>query len=250
MPTYRKRLRAYSYGHGIGLLLLDARAPFVPGDVGNASSYDYPALYKTVPGLTTNACLGGEAGWEDAVVKAARGLEKEGAKGLSSDCGFMIQFQEVVADAVDIPVALSSLLQLPMMARCLDPDATIGILTADDSILTRDILDRYGLRVPNPIVIRGPQNEPEFNEAIMLAGPQGSPSMSLDSDKIREEVVGTAHAMQDEHPEMAAILIECSIMPPYAKALQEAVDLPCFNFIDMIDYMHAGTRQRAYQGGY
>jgi hypothetical protein len=50
---------------------------------------------------------------------------------------------------------------------------------------------------------------------------------------------------------MAAILIECSIMPPYAKALQEAVDLPCFNFIDMIDYnMHAGTRQRAYQGGY
>ncbi|MBT6117402.1 MAG: aspartate/glutamate racemase family protein [Rhodospirillaceae bacterium] len=250
MPTYRKRAGAYSYGHGVGLLLLDARAPFVPGDVGNATSYEYPVLYKTVPGLTTNACLGGEAGWEQAVVDAARALEKEGAKGLSSDCGFMIQFQEVVADAVDIPVALSSLLQLPMMARCLDPEATIGILTADDTVLTQDMLKRYGLDVPNPIVIRGPQDEPEFNEAIMLAGPEGSPSMSLDSDRIRDEAVKTARAMQDEHPEMAAVLIECSIMPPYAKAVQEAIDLPCFNFIDVIDYMHAGTRQRAYRGGY
>jgi hypothetical protein len=250
MPTYRKRPGAYSYGHGIGLLLLDARAPFPPGDVGNATTYDYPVLYKTVPGLTTNACLGGEAGWEGAVVEAARALEKEGAKGLSSDCGFMIQFQEAVADAVDIPVALSSLLQLPMMSRCLDPDATIGILTADDTVLTADLLERYGLKVPNPIVIRGPQDEPHFHEAIMLAGPEGSPSMSLDSDRMREEVVGTALKMQKGNPEIAAILVECSIMPTYTKAVQEATGLPCFNFIDVIDYMHAGTRQRAYQGGY
>ena len=40
--TYRAR-NADTYGHAVGILLLDYRAPFVPGDVGNATSYGYPS---------------------------------------------------------------------------------------------------------------------------------------------------------------------------------------------------------------
>ena len=40
------------------------------------------------------------------------------------------------------------------------------------------------------------------------------------------------------------------MLPPYAKAVQDAVGLPVYDFITMMDYMTAGTRQRAYHGAY
>ncbi|MBT6118567.1 MAG: aspartate/glutamate racemase family protein, partial [Rhodospirillaceae bacterium] len=43
---------------------------------------------------------------------------------------------------------------------------------------------------------------------------------------------------------------ECSMLPPYAKAVQDAVGLPVYDFISAIDYLSAGMRQRAYTGGY
>ena len=250
MPIYHKRPHAESYGQGVGILLLDARAPLIPGDVGNATTYDYPVTFKTVPGLTTDCCLGGEPGFEEAVIEAAIELERSGVRGLSSDCGFMIQFQDAVADAVSIPVALSSLLQLPLIARSVAPHRPIGILTADSVSLTAEMLVEYGLKVENPVVIRGAQDEPEFNAAIMQAGAQGSPSLALDSDRIERECVDVAMKMVADHPDMGAILIECSVMPPYAKAVQAATGLPCYDFIDVIDYMEAGTSPKSYAGHY
>jgi hypothetical protein len=59
MPKYRAR-KADTYGHAVGILLLDYRAPFIPGDVGNATSYSYPVLFKTVKGLTLDRVLSGD----------------------------------------------------------------------------------------------------------------------------------------------------------------------------------------------
>ena len=56
MPKYRVR-NADSYGHAVGILLLDYRGPFIPGDVGNATTYRYPVLFKVVKGLTFDRVL-------------------------------------------------------------------------------------------------------------------------------------------------------------------------------------------------
>ena len=248
MPIYRTRRTAESYGQAVGLLLLDARAPLIPGDVGNASTYSYPVVYSLVQGLTTACCLAGEPGFEELVVEHAIELEKQGVRGISSDCGFMLQYQRAVADAVNIPVALSSLLQLPFIARTVDPARTIGIITADSTSLTPELIERYGVGVKNPIAIYGMQDEAEFDAAIMQAGAQGSPSGTLDSDKINAETVKVARKLMSEHPDTGAILLECSVLPPYAKAVQDAVGLPVYDFIDVIDYMQSGTHQQAYHG--
>ena len=43
MTIYRTRRGARNYGQAIGILQLDCSLPFIPGDVDNASTYDFPA---------------------------------------------------------------------------------------------------------------------------------------------------------------------------------------------------------------
>jgi hypothetical protein len=246
MPIYTKRPEAESYGQAVGILLLDVRAPFIPGDVANATSYDYPVVYKTVEGLSTAVCLGGAPDeFKAKMATAARELETQGVKGISSDCGFMIQFQDAVTEAVDIPVCLSSLLQIPFIAKTLAPTQSIGVITADSASLSLEFLEASGLKVPpNPLVIRGMQDEPEFKTAVF------DEKGTLDSDLITQEAVRMAESMVAEHPDMGAILLECSMLPPYAKAVQDAVGLPVYDFISAIDYLAAGTDQRGHTGAY
>ena len=242
MPVYHTNQNAESYGQGIGILLLDARMPFVPGDVANASTYNYPVIFKLVEGLETDVCLNGAPEFAEAIADGARELAAQGVKGISSDCGFMLQYQQAAADAVHIPVALSSLLQLPLIERSVGASQPIAIITADSTNMTMDFLERAGIRPKNPIVIRGMQNEPEFRSAILEA------KGTLDTDLITAETVTMARSIQEEHPDLGAILLECSLLPPYAGAVQAATGVPVFDFISVIDFMQAGTRPRGYQG--
>ena len=242
MAVYRTNPHAESYGHSVGILLLDAHMPFPPGDVANASTYRYPVIYQRVPGLATEVCLNGAPEFAEAVCEGARELAARGVRGISSDCGFMLQYQQAAADAVDVPVALSSLLQLPLIERSLGPGKAIGVLTAESRNLSTDFLERAGIRPRNPIVIRGMQDEPEFRSAIL------EPTGTMDTDRIAEETVAMARRMREDRPDLGAVLLECSLMPPYASVVQEALGLPVFDFVSLIDYMQAGTRPRRYQG--
>jgi len=90
MPKYRVR-DADTYGHAVGILLLDYRGPFIPGDVGNATTYGFPVMFKLVKGLTLDRVLAGDPDCETAIVEAAKQLESQGVRGISSHCGFLIQ---------------------------------------------------------------------------------------------------------------------------------------------------------------
>ncbi|MDZ7842126.1 MAG: hypothetical protein U5R46_15095 [Gammaproteobacteria bacterium] len=57
-------------------------------------------------------------------------------------------------------------------------------------------------------------------------------------------------AMVSAHPDMGAVVLECSLLPPYPRAVQEATGLPVFDYITMIDYFQAGTQRKRYQGFY
>ncbi|MBL8705417.1 MAG: aspartate/glutamate racemase family protein [Rhodospirillales bacterium] len=244
MTVYTTRRGARNYGLAIGILQLDCSLPFIPGDVDNASTYAYPVLYRVVPGLSTAACLAGAPDLAKAAVETARALEAQGVRALSSDCGFMLQFQDEVRRAVKIPVALSSLLQLPMMAGTIAAERPIAILTADSNNLTEAFLARAGLKVPNRLVIRGLQDQPEFKTAVF------DEKGSIDAAKIEAEVVGVVKEIQQAHLDLGGILLECSMLPPYAAAVQEASGVPVYDFITMMNQLHAATHQRRYVGSY
>ncbi len=141
MGLYEVRAGAESYGHEIGILLVDCSTPFIPGDVGNASTYSYPVLYHTVQGCSLERLINlGDETLADTVIEAAKFLEQRGVKGITSDCGFMIRFQEAVAKAVNIPVFLSAMTQLPMVGATLGWSRPVGIITANAKRMTPELL--------------------------------------------------------------------------------------------------------------
>jgi hypothetical protein len=52
------------------------------------------------------------------------------------------------------------------------------------------------------------------------------------------------------HPEIGAILLECSDMPPYASALQRAVGVPVFDFMTLANYVYSALARTPYTGTY
>ncbi len=61
------------YGATLGILMLETEFPRVHGDVGNAATFDFPVLYKVVPGATSYRIVREQgAGLDDTSVDAAR----------------------------------------------------------------------------------------------------------------------------------------------------------------------------------
>ncbi|TPM40460.1 aspartate/glutamate racemase family protein [Mesorhizobium sp. B2-3-4] len=245
MAIYRVRGDAQSYGHEVGILLIACSNPFPPGDVGNASTYSYPVLYETIRSVTIESLINdGDRSMAGDVIAAALRLQDMGVKAITSDCGYMLYFQEEVAAALKVPVMLSSLLQLPLIAATLAPQAAIGIICANAARLTAPLLS---LAYPNPIRavhVVGMQGAPAFRSAIL------DEEGMLDTDAVEVEIVERANALVSRHPEIGAILLECSNLPPYAAAVQRATGRHVFDFLTMIDYFQAAGRRQAYKGGY
>ena len=234
MPVYAVTNPKGGQGYHLGLLVLTKTNPFIPGDTANASTYDYPVVFRTVPGAWSTRVLSGDPELEDVVVQTARELEAMGVRGISSDCGFFMNYQDAVRKAVKIPVFMSSLMQLPMIDSILGKDRSIGCVTANSVKLGNRILELTGVPAGRQIRVKGLQDMPEWKKTVGEQGPY------LDSEKIEAEVVKLAKELQAEDPKLGAIVLECSLLPVYAKAVQEATGLPVFDFLNLIDYFERG----------
>ena len=229
------------YGAPLGILMLDARFPRIPGDMGNALTWPFPVLYHVVRGATPEAVvLRGAAGLLPAFIAAARELVSLGAEALTTNCGFLSLFQAELAAAVGVPVATSSLMQVPWVQATLPPGRRVGLLTVSGSTLTPAHLRAAGVPVDCPRI--GTEGGREFFRVIIA---QEKPD--LDVAAAEQDLVEAGRALVARHPEVAAIVLECTNMPPYAAALRAALDLPVFDITTMIGWFHAGLRPRSFE---
>lgn len=239
---YQAREGQASYGEAIGILLLDQSSPFIPGDVANATTYDFPVRFHKVPGFTVERAIGQDPAIYDELLAGSQELIDQGVRGITGDCGFMAIHQVQLAATLRVPVFLSSLLQINFISRLIGPEEKIGIITADSRSLGMPLLEAVGVRSMDHLFIRGMQEEPEFKSAIL------EESGTLDAAKIESETVRVARELTGESPEVRAILLECSMLPPYAAAVQDATGLPVFDFVTMIKYVHTAVVQQRYLG--
>jgi hypothetical protein len=231
-----------SAGEAIGILLLDTCVPFIPGDVANATTYSFPVRFQKVEGFTVERALKKDTTVFDDLLCAARSLVGHGVRAITGDCGFMGIHQQKLSRALDVPVFLSSLIQIPFITSIIGPDAKVGIITADSKGLNTDLLKAVGVSDEFKIAVVGLEDQPNFYRfALEETG-------LLDSEAVKTEVVSVAKQMVENYQKVRAILLECSLIPPYAAAVQAAVNLPVFDYITMINFVFSAVVKQKYDG--
>ena len=221
------------YGASVGILMLEARFPRILGDMGNALSWPFPVLYKVVRDASPDRVVRhGAEGLLDNFLTAARELIADGADGITTNCGFLALFQDELSDALNVPVATSSLMQVPMVEKLLPKGRRAGILTISAATLSEKHLVKAGCR-PNTPIYGTPANG-EFTNVILNNMPE------LDVDKARAENVAAALEFTKAHPELGAIVLECTNMVPYAADIRKATGLPIFSIHNFVTWFHSG----------
>jgi len=71
-------------------------------------------------------------------------------------------------------------------------------------------------------------------------------STDPDLDLTRQDVLDAGRHLLRRHPEVGAIVLECTNMPPYAASLRSALGLPVYDIYSMVTWFHAGLRPRTW----
>ena len=226
-------------GQTIGIVTVDLDYPKLPGNVANATTFDYPVRYEKVE-FEIERLFAGDPSIEGLVIDAARKLEREGVRAIVGACGFFAHFQDSVAAAVDVPVFMSSLVQAPLIEVGLKPGQKIAVLAADGASVTPELLAHVNAR-PDRLIVRDIGSLESF-------APIRWGKTTLDNGALIADLQQVATSLAAEHPEIGAFLLECSDLPPYAADIQAATGLPVFDFVTLIDWVHQSVAQRPYYG--
>ncbi len=213
----------------IGVLNLDAVSERVkqeedtPGCLRNDETFDFRLKRETVPGSIRERFQAEDPELIPHFVEAAKKLEARGVKAITGDCGYIAKYQKDIARAVSVPVITSSLLLVPLVYRMLAENKKVGILTARTDSSKR-LAERHFNAVgwsskDIPVVLK------RFSVDLMP---------TRDLVKLAKELV-------QENPDVGAIVLECSVIPPHARAVQKATGLPVFDITTLIKLVHSAV---------
>ncbi len=234
------------YGATVGIIQLPANIPMLPGDMGNATTFDFPVIYELIPDIDPFWVLSSEPHPEvlRRTIIAAHRLEMQGCRAVIGNCGFFANYQPEVAQAITVPFFNGSLMQVPMALIAVGSNKKVGVLTANGELLIASpALKNCGVAEQDMdrVVIYGNENGTEMNR---VTGEEGT----FSPQGLERELVSLAEEMVEEHPDIGAIVLECTEFPPHAHAIQEATRLPMYDFVTLTNLMHAGAMRKPFTG--
>lgn len=235
------------YGNDIGILMLDLKAPLLPGNVGNAHSYDFPVRYKVMKGIPADWWCDEQGPDEERCklfIQYAKELEAEGVKAITTGCGYFAIYQQAAAKELSIPMFASPLLMAPMISRMLpEGKKRLGIICSGQTHLAQgDFLETVGVdRSVIPVAIDGMEDAQEFHNLYVT-----EEKSVADYDLIEAEVLEVANRMIAQYPDIGAFLFECSDLPPFSQAVARATGRPVFDFIRMIELLQHSIAPKQY----
>ena len=225
------------YGARVGILIMETRFPRVPGDIGNALTWPFPVLYRVVRGAVFESVIVKKAeGLLEAFVAAADSLVGEGADGITTSCGYLSVIQEGLRVRSQVPVAASSLMQVPFVQRLLPPGKRVGIITETASLLTEDHLAAAGAPLDTPVV--GCEGGRELTRTFV------EDQMEFDLQAAERDLLDAGDDMVRRHADVGAVVLETTNMVPFSRALSEHIRLPVFDIYSFVCWFQAGLAPR------
>ena len=217
----------------IGVIMLETTFPRITGDIGNPDSFDFPVIYQVVSGASPQrVVIEADPQLLQPFICAAQDLVTQGAKVLSTSCGFLAMFHRELVDAVDVPVYSSSLLQVHTARFLMQSHQRVGIITARKQSLTKKHFIGVGIQ-DYPLAIIGMDEAEEFSR-VFIGG-----KTELDVERCCKEVVEAALRLIHEHPDVGAIVLECTNMPPFSDAVRRATGLAVFDAVTMLNHAYS-----------
>ncbi|WP_372574654.1 aspartate/glutamate racemase family protein [Ruegeria jejuensis] len=230
------------YGASVGILMLETQFPRIPGDMGNALTWPFPVQYRVVRGASPDRIVRGDPNARlEGVIEAGRDLVAMGCDGITTNCGFLSLVQDDLRAALDVPVATSSLMQVPMVQALLPPGQKPVILTISKATLTPEHLSAAG--VPLDIPIYGTDAGQTFTRDIL------GDAAEIDFEACRQDMLEAADAIVAGEPQAGAIILECTNMVPYAAEIRRRTGLPVFSIYTMIQWFQASLMPRRFDSG-
>jgi hypothetical protein len=239
------------YGMGLGIMVLDDAYPGFPGDVRNASAWGFPIQYEIAEGVDNYTLV-----WEqdkspcrEPILRAAKKLERMGCRAVAAECGYFAYFQKDVAGNVDIPVFMSSLLQVPFIQQVIGPKKDVGIVCAQKRFLSETHLQNVGIVPGSNYKIAGAQDEygcPEFDHLWDHEKRPAIPQAYY--DKAETDMIRICQEFVAKFPSIGALMLECTGMQMFARAIQRELDLPVWSWGTLLDYAYSVVAHRDYYG--
>ena len=223
----------------VGMLMLDTRFPRPPGDVGHPATWPFEVLTEIVPGASpARVVRQGDPALLGPFVEAGQRLVARGARGITTSCGFLVLHQQALAAALPVPVLTSALMQVELVNRLLPQGRRAGILTIAASSLGPAHLAAAGVPAGTPIGTT--EGGREFTRAILGNEP------ALNVAAARADLVEAACALRAAHPDLGAIVLECTNMGPYAADITRATGLPVWSMVSLLRWFQAGLAPPAF----
>lgn len=202
------------------------------GNSINPQTYPFPVLFKRVKGATYQSVLvTPDSRLIQPMVEASEAMIAQGVQTIITSCGFNAIFQRELATTLDVPVFTSALMQIPFIRPSLG-SKKIVVITASKKDLKPEHFQAIGVTDMQGIEIYGMDEMPEWSKISR------SPDQPLSIEKVEKEIVSLAVTAKEEHPDAGTILLECTDLPPFAKAVREAVNLQVFDLTTMVSLVH------------
>lgn len=204
------------------------------GNSTNPASYAFPVRFCRVKGANIHTILENpDRGVLASMIEEAKRMSRDGIRAITTSCGFNAVFQNELADALDVPVFTSSLLQVPLAQKIVGAGGEVCVITAKKAALKAEHLAAAGIRRTDNLHIRGLEDRPQWSRIFT------NPDEDLDVEAVRGEVVEAARDELRRHPKIRAYVLECTDLPPFAAEIRARTGLPVFDFITLVNYIYS-----------
>jgi hypothetical protein len=135
-----------------------------------------------------------------------------------------------------VPVATSSLLQIPLVQRLLPPGKRVGVLSVHGDRITPEHWKACGAPLDTPVI--GTEGGREFTRVLL------QDEIEMDYEKAEQDILEAGEKLLKKHPEVGALVLECHNLAPYSRALNNLLRIPIYDVYTFVCWFHSGLAPR------
>ncbi len=223
----------------IGILLFETAGERLCGDPGMPGTFDFPVEYGVVRGSYRDLVEGSDAARENLCAAAAE-LARRGVSAIAGDCGLMALYQREIAAAANVPVLVSSLLLAPLALSLLADGKKLGIVTGHSALLLPRHLAAAGVDEARTVIC-GMETRPHFC-GVVIEG-----TVRPRADEMRRDAISAVSDMLLKHPDVGAVLLECSNLAAFGRDIADAFGLPVFDMNTAAQFLWDALERPCYR---